>query len=31
MWMPQGKQVVVGKATAGERAFILVVSVKILN
>jgi hypothetical protein len=29
--IPQGKQVVVGRATAGDRAFILVVSAKILN
>jgi len=29
--IPPGKQVVVGKATAGDRAFILVVSAKILN
>jgi hypothetical protein len=29
--VPPGKQVVVGKATAGDRAYILVVSAKILN
>jgi hypothetical protein len=29
--IPQGKQVVVGRATSGDRAFILVVSAKILN
>jgi hypothetical protein len=29
--IPPGKQVVVGKSTAGDRAFILVVSAKILN
>jgi hypothetical protein len=29
--VPQGKQVVVGKSTAGDRAYILVVSAKVLN
>jgi len=29
--VPQGKQVVVGRATAGDRAYILVVSAKVLN
>jgi hypothetical protein len=29
--VPQGKQVVVGKATSGDRAYILVVSAKVLN
>jgi len=29
--IPQGKQIVVGKGTGGDRAFILVVSAKVLN
>jgi hypothetical protein len=29
--IPVGKQVVVGKSTSGDRAYILVVSAKILN
>jgi hypothetical protein len=29
--VPQGKQVVVGKTTSGDRAYILVVSAKVLN
>jgi hypothetical protein len=29
--VPQGKQVVVGKSTSGDRAYILVVSAKVLN